>query len=546
MAPITIDQAIQIARQQRQSGRLAEAEKIYRQILRERPDHVDAIFLLGTLTAQMGRPDVGVELIRRAIQLKPNFSAAHTNLGAVLASMGQFEGAISAFGQVVRLKPGDADALVNLGNALHNSGRPGEAIPLYRQAIGLRPFQPATHYKLGRSLMEIKQFDEAVTELGTALKQSPQFYKAIYCLGWIMLTKGGTKEALVHLRKACELGSHDPQAHLVLATALEADGQFQEWQACCTRWNQLHPNTFLARLYTARMLLAMGNEKLAWQMLFTANELVDPLAEKFSSKLWTGRDPAGQTILVYSDGVFGFGDSILLARFIPILKQRGANVILQCRLQLTALYESLRPDAIVDLEQTPPAFDWYAPLRTVAHRLGFEIDSIPNAVPYLAAPPDRVRLWADRIPSDKKKNVGLVWAGSEAMLRTQSVDIFAPLAQISGIRWFSLQKGPQSAQQPPAGMEWVDLTSEINDFADTGALVQQLDLVIGVDTATVHLAGALGKPVWIVLPLIRNFFWMMDGEHSRWYPTARLFRQMKMGDWETPIGQIVGELRKWA
>jgi Flp pilus assembly protein TadD len=545
MAPITIDQAIQIARQHHQSGRLAEAEKIYRRILRDRPDHPDALCLLGTVTAQMGRPEAGAEFLRRAIELRPNFAAAHSNLGTALATMGRFEGAISAFGQVVRLKPGDTDALVNLGNALQASGQPGEAIPLYRQAIGLKPFQPATHYDLGRALMEIKQFDEAAREFRATLEQSPLFYEASSCLGWIMLTKGQTKEALVHLHRACELRPQDSQTHMSLARALEADGQIEQWQACCTRWNQLHPNSFNARWYSARLQLAMGDEKLAWKTLLKANELVDPLAGKYGAKLWTGGDPAGQTILVYSDSVFGFGDSLMLARFIPVLKQRRANVIVQCRPQLTALYESLRADAVVDLEQVPPAFDWYAPLRTLPHRLGFEIDAIPNATPYLAAPPDRVRLWADRIPSDKKKNVGLVWAGSDATLRTQSVDVFAPLAQVPGIRWFSLQKGPESSQKPPEGMDWVDLTSEINDFTDTAALVEQLDLIIGVDTATVHLAGAMGKPVWIVLPLIRNFFWMMDGEYSRWYPTARLFRQRKMGDWETPIGGIAGELRKW-
>jgi hypothetical protein len=208
------------------------------------------------------------------------------------------------------------------------------------------------------------------------------------------------------------------------------------------------------------------------------------------------------------------------------------------------LYESLGVDEILDLDQIPE-FDLYVPLRTLPNRLGFELEGIPREVPYLKTPADRAARWAERVVRDGKKNVGLVWAGSDATLRSNSVNIFAPLARVSGVRWFSLQMGQESTQRPPAGMEWVDLTTEIQDFADTAAIMERLDLLITVDTSTAHLAGALGKPVWILLPRIRHFFWMMDGDRSSWYPTARLFGQEKMGDWETPVLRMAAELEKW-
>ncbi len=221
-------------------------------------------------------------------------------------------------------------------------------------------------------------------------------------------------------------------------------------------------------------------------------------------------------------------------------------MILECQAELSRLFEGLPGvDQMVVRGNPLPAFDSRISLFSLPRILGIRLENIPNAVPYLRAPRQDVERWRERIPRDGKRNIGLRWAGSaaEPRNRTREIGVFAPLAGIAGLRFYSLQKGPEGNQPPPEGLELIDHTADLNDFADTAALIENLDLVISVDTSVAHLAGAMGKPVWVLIPYLSDFRWLLNRSDSPWYPTMRLFRQELGGDWESVVAQMAQALR---
>lgn len=504
------DIRLKIADEHRQAGRLQEAAELYQQILQTEPNEPQALSGLAILCYMVGQLEPAAQLMGRAVAVDPNSPDKRLNYSAMLAAQGKIDEATIEVRRALVLKPQFPEAYVNLGNLLSERNHLDEAIAAFRQAVAFAP-----------------QFFEACSNLGTSL-----------------MNKGENQEALVYLRRAQALRPNDPTLLFNLAITLQDCGQFPESKICYERAIQLDPSSLAAHVNYAVVQYKMGNADLAWKTFFQAGEYCDPLAAKYPGKRWAGGNPAGKTILVHTDD--HFGDSLLLSRFAAILKQRGAKVILQCKPPLMALFESLKLDAIIPVNQDPPAFDAYAPLWALPFRMGFTLQTIPREMPYLLPPSERSARFAGRVPSDGKKNIGLVWAAGDSAMRSKSLELFAPLAEIPGTRFFSLQKGPESAQKPPARMELIDYTAELTDFADTAALIQQLDLVITVDTAVAHVAGALGKPVWILIPLRCSFLWAISGSDTPWYPTMRLFRQEKLGDWTIPIQGMAKALRDFA
>ena len=314
-------------------------------------------------------------------------------------------------------------------------------------------------------------------------------------------------EAIAALEKVCALQPDDAEARFDLALALLRDGDFARgWKEF--EWRLRHPHLNLAR--------------------------------DFTQPQWRGQDIAGQTILLHAQG--GFGDVLQFVRYAPLVAQRGAKVLLECKAELVSLLQSVKGvQAVISRGQALPPFDWHSPLPSLPLAFGTSLETIPADVPYLSPPPPAQALWKQRVGEGPSFKIGLVWAGRS--FQSNHLQIFAPLGKIPGVRFFSLQKGPQSVQQPPAGMDLKDFTADLRDFADTAALIQQMDLVIGVDTAVVHLAGALAKPVWVLIPCRSDFRWLLDRCDSPWYPTMRLFRQIRPGDWDTPTAQMAAALR---
>jgi hypothetical protein len=297
------------------------------------------------------------------------------------------------------------------------------------------------------------------------------------------------------------------------------------------------------------ILLTVGDFKNGWEEFewrLRAPEL--GFHRGFSQPQWDGSNFPGKTLLLHAEG--GFGDAIHFVRYVPLVSQRGGTIVLECRPELASLMTQVPGiQRVIPKGETLPAFDFHIPLQSLPRIFQTTLETIPASVPYLGALEVKARYWQDRVraaPGPKLK-VGLVWAGSNTNSpedqRSRSLETFAPLASIPGIQFYSLQKGPEAVQPVPEGLSLVSYADELRDFTDTAGLVANLDLVISVDTSVVHLAGAMAKPVWTLVPAKCDFRWLLGREDSPWYPTVRLFRQKKGDKWNVVVGKIAEELR---
>ena len=264
--------------------------------------------------------------------------------------------------------------------------------------------------------------------------------------------------------------------------------------------------------------------------------------------LWDGEDPAGRRILVHAEQ--GFGDTLQFCRYLPLLAKRGADVVFECPRALKRLVATVDPGVtVVAAGEALPGADFHVPLMTLPLRFGTELESIPADTPYLFADPKGAREWADRLGAGPEPRVGIAWRGSAGFkrdrIRSPGLTTLRPLFDLEGIRFFSLQKDGGAAELAESGLEdsLVDITADWSDFAESAAAFAGLDLIIAPDTAAAHLAGALGRPVWVLLPRVAEWRWLERREDSPWYPTARLFRQSNAGDWDEVVARAATELR---
>ena len=339
-------------------------------------------------------------------------------------------------------------------------------------------------------------------------------------------------------QRALPLQPDHPEIRLNLGSSYFAAGEMDQAIDCFEKLCASHPQNAEAHWNLSLVLLRTGDYARGWKEFEWRLRMPQfGLTRVFAQPQWMGQDVRGKTVLLFTEG--GFGDALHFIRYAPAVAGRGARVLLECQPDLVALFESVPGiSAIIPRGQPLPDFDWQVSLQSLPAAFGTTLATVPASVPYLSAPPQRLAAWRQRLSSDASFKVGLVWAGSGKLFRSNRVDVFAALADVSGVTFYSLQKGPPSSQNPPAGMNWIDFTAELEDFADTAALVQQLDLVISVDTSVAHLAGALAKPVWVLLPVMSDFRWLVGRSDSPWYPTMRAFYQTTIGDWQEPVGRM--------
>ena len=584
MAQLTIQHVFDLALQHHHAGRLQEAERLYRQILARQPEHAVAMHHLGLIAHQVGRNDEAVELIRRAIALSPNYAEAHSNLGIALADKGHLDEAIAAFRQAIALRPNFAGAHSNLGNALKDNGHRDEAIAAYRLAIALKPNYAEAHNNLGNALKDKGQRDEAIAayrlaialnpnhaeahnNLGNALADRGQRDEAIAAyrlaialnpnlaevhnnLGNALRYQGQLDEAIASFRQAIALKSTLAEVHNNLGAALRDQGQLHEAIAAYRRAIALNPNhaeahSNLAIALLSRMDFQQGWEEYEWR--WKCKDFPAPL-RNFTQPQWDGRPLEGRTLLLYTEQ--GFGDAIQFIRYLPLVAQRGGRIIIACQAELERLFQTMAERCqIVAYGQPLPAFDLHCPLLSLPRVFGTTLANIPKIVPYLSPEPALVDAWSRTLGSaDGQLRVGLAWAGNPQFKadRTRSLNLqqLAPFAAARGVKFYSLQKGPagEQAKNPPPGLDWVDLGPELNHFADTAAVMSLMDLIVTTDTSVPHLAGALGRPVWVMLQFVPDFRWLLEREDSPWYPTMRLFRQNSRGDWDSVVKRVVEAL----
>jgi tetratricopeptide (TPR) repeat protein len=489
-------------------GRIVEAEALYRTILDADPLHVGALHHLGLIRAGQRRIDEALALIGTALALEPDSAAAHYNMGTILQTEKRDQDAIRHFERAVALRPDHVEALSNLGNSLQALNRWEKAVACYERALAVRPGHAETHNNLGAAYAALERRDDAIAQYRQAVAAKPDY-----------------AEARINLGKALRgLNLH-----------AEAIAEFEQALA-------LRPGDIEASRSQGMARLILGDFKTGWLQWRFARRGAIP------QPLWLGESAlAGRTILLYAEQ--GYGDTIHFARYIKLAAQRGARIVLEVQPALISLLGSLPGVAAVRaLGETLPPFDCYCPLLSLALAFGTELATIPAAVPYLAAPTGKA---ATRDASGAYR-VGLTWSGNPSHLndRNRSIPLqyLRPLLDRPGIEFIALQKevrdSDAEALKPFANVTIV--SEDLTDFAATAEILASLDLVISVDTAMAHLAGALGKNVWILLPFSPDWRWLLERSNSPWYPSARLFRQKAPGDWASVIAEVERELERVA
>lgn len=537
------------------AGNIGAAAALYGQVLALEPRHFDALHLSGVIALQRNDPAKAVDLISKAIKADKKQQVAFSNRAAAYLALDNPKAALT-----------DLD-----------------------QAVALSPNQPEAHYNRAKALMALSRGDEALKAFDHALALNPGYVDAHVTRGTLFAEQGDHAEALACAERALALDDRKFEAHFNRAHALAALGQEaaaiagyttalalqpMHVQALNNRGNvQQHLNRYEAALADyvraveidpayprpyvngALCLFALGRFAEAWPVYewrFQTPELA-PIVQGVQEPRWNGEPLAGKSILLL--GEQGLGDILHFSRYAPILAQMGAAVRLKVPASLVGLLSGLNGVAAVFDETPQPAADFYCPLLSVPLALG--ATTIPNA-PFLRADAEKATAWTARLALRGGLKIGLVWAGSAqknlpstlsmGALRSLPLTAFAPLAKFRGITWVSLQKGEQRDELAAAqtdgwsGPDILDMTDDIKDFADTAALVANLDLVISCDTSVVHLAGGMGKPVWILNRAHGCWRYPVGRNDSPWYPTARVFHQANPGDWDAVISAVAAAL----
>jgi tetratricopeptide (TPR) repeat protein len=559
-------------------GRLEEAVRSFEQAIRLDPASLEAHVNLGNALQDLGRPAGAVEHYRRALEMDPRRAEVYNNLGNALTALGRYDEALTAFRQALQLRPDYAEAYSNRATALKRIGRLEEAEDSLRQAIRLRPGLAAAHSNLAAVLIARHCYAEAESCCREALRLDPKSSEAHANLSAIAWTARRYSEAEREARLALDLNPADPVSWNNLGNALQEQDRVSDAIQCYRRALEIDPhyaeayanlgNSLAARLALTEALDCYGqalridpehvnahwNRSLAlllrgefaagWKEYEWRWRKPEYSKRRFSRPRWRGEDPAGKTILIHAEQ--GLGDTIQFVRYLPMVRDLGARVILECQAALIPLFRGFPGcGEMIPAQSALPDYDLHAPLLSLPALLGTTLESVPAAIPYLNPPAESVALWARRLAGYPGLKVGVVWAGNpdhpNDHKRSMPVECLAPLAGLSGITLLSLQCGRPPA---PSHLRLAPLGPEVADLAEEAARIRNLDLLITVDSMPAHLAGAIGAPVWTLLAYVPDFRWMLDRADTPWYPTMRLFRQPEPGDWASVIGQVCRRLQE--
>ena len=577
-----------------QQSRFAEAERIYREVLQQEPTYFEALHLLGVVALQTAKAQESVELISKAIVLNPGLAAAHCNLGSALIALKRFTDAVECLDKAIALEPGLVEAhsnraaalnalmqyqeaLVscdkaialksdhpeahnNRADALINLGRYEEALKSCDTAVALRPNLPEMHNNRGRALNALTRHEEAIASYARAIALKPDYAEAYNNCGSALYNLGRPEHALVSYDRAIALRPEYAEAHSNRGTALGLLNRHEEALASYNKAIAIGPNYVNAHFNKSLCLLAMGRFDEGWALYEWRKRKASAIAARaFSQPLWLGaEDIAGKTILLYEEQ--GLGDTIQFCRYAPLAAELGARVILEVPPALTNLLATLEGVAqIVPSGTTPPDFDFRCPLLSLPLAFRTQLSSVPSTTPYLRANLEKSLAWNKKLGEKKGKvRVGLVWSGG---FRSNQPDTWAvnkrrniPLTKLAPLKhldveFYSLQKGQPGESELTElrrekwdGPNIIDFTSDLHDFSDTAALIDNLDLVITVDTSTAHLAGALGKRVWILNRYDSCWRWLLGRTDSPWYRTATLYKQEVAGNWDGVVQRVNADL----
>jgi tetratricopeptide (TPR) repeat protein len=507
--PGNIQLYLGLARVLIQDGRTPAAVTILKQALEIMPDAAEGWALLGGALNLSGQDALAAEALQQAVYHDPGRAAFHFDLGLVLCRLGDLEKSEAAYRRALQINSRFPEALNNLGNLLRRRNAAVEAAACFRRALICRPDYADAKYNLGLALQSLDRLDDAEACYRSVLDAVPEHHAASNNYANVLMGLGRVHEALSRYEHAVRLAPANREYRVNTGMAQLLQGDFREG------W----------RNYGSRVAPSVS-----------------------AARLWTGQTLKESSILLLSEQ--GLGDTIQFIRYARHLRHAGASVRALCPAPLVEILRTATGlEHVIPDDQAPPSCDWYAPLLHLPEMFRTRVETIPDHVPYLFADPDRVRAWGAslRIPENHLR-VGIAWRGGPDHWndRNRSMDpsCLAALAGLSATAFVSLQKGfPAGPEKGRESLAFTPLPRELTDFADTAALMIHLDLIISVDTSVAHLAGALGLPTWVLLPFAPDWRWMLDRNDSPWYPTMRLFRQQRRGDW-LPVLEKVREALK--
>ncbi len=579
MTPGQAQTLLQQAQAYQHTGRLLEAFATCKSVLKSRPRDFNANYFMAILHAQQGEMDGAIRFFKSAVKINPDFLDARYNLAYALNLigmhqeavghyekilktnpqhlnsrinyantlnlLGRYSDALASYGELIRLIPNSAPAYANRGHVLKQLKRLDEAIGDCDRAISLEPGYAEAHFNRGATLHELKRFEDAVESYDQAIKLKPAYSDAYFNRGVTLHELRRFDAAIESYEQAIQLKPDYAEAYFNRGSTLHELKRFDEALESYDKASSFNPNDNRVLFARSSVSLLRGNFQVGWREYEgRATNQSRAGNRALRRPRWLGdADIAGKTILVHCEQ--GLGDTIQFARYVKPLRQKGARVLFAPQPCLKELMGSLGDVDLVDVEDRDLRFDYHCPLLSLPLAFKTDHDSIPVQIPYLFAGPQGAKDWADKIGGHGFK-IGICWQGATTKMdagRSFHVREFLPLSQIPGVRLISLHKGEGEAQllTLPDGVVQMlgrDFDAGPNAFLDTAAVMEGLDLIVTSDTAIAHLAGALGRPTWVALQYVPDWRWLLDRNDSPWYPTMRLFRQQRLGDWEGVFSEI--------
>ncbi|MBW1783334.1 MAG: tetratricopeptide repeat protein [Deltaproteobacteria bacterium] len=521
LGPASCDLYYNIGNVLKQQGHLRDAIASYVQAIELKKDMFDAYYNMGNSFHALGELSKALACYTKALEIEPGHMAASHNASLTLKALGRSEDAIACYRNALRFHPDAAEIHYNMGNVYKEQGRFQNAISSYLKAIDLKPQMVEAHYNLGNALKESRDLDEAISCYERVLKMAPDHFGALNNMGLAYRDLGQIDRAVEMYDQALKLRPD----HVEI------------------RWNR------------ALAVLLQGDLSQGWneyEVRFQRDDLMTTYPRRFDKPVWNGSPFKGKTLLVHHEQ--GFGDTIQFVRYLPMVKARGGTVILEVHESLHHLCRDLPG---VDQLISPPftqeldvSFDHYIPLLSLPRIFNTTLETIPADIPYLYADHEIKESWRERLDGTHLA-IGLVWAGNPGHKddhnRSCPLDLFEPLSRIPGVTIYGLQKDGCDPSRPLLqSLGITNLGESLKDFSVTAGVIANLDLIISVDTAVAHLGGAMGKPVWLLLPFVPDWRWLMKGDDTPWYPTMRLYRQKRPGDWQEVIGRVTVGVRTMA
>ena len=543
-AALYLDQAMTLIRQ----GQAEAALDSFDLALQLEPSHPPGHYNKGTLLVMLGRHADALICFDQALNLRPDFAEAHLAKGNAYKALERYDEALAAYDLALAIRPDHAAAHYNKGVVLDVLERLQEALACLDLAISLRPDYALAHNNKSAVLNKLDRYAEALLSSENALSHKFDYPEAHTNKSMALIHLNRYEEALLSSEQAINLKPNYPAAHLNKGMALDKLGRCSQALACYRHSREQQTDYVNGHWNEALSLLKFGHYAEGFAKYEWRWRLREHLAdrEKFAGfTLWLGEpDLAGKTILLCSEQ--GLGDTLQFCRYAIAVAAQGATILLAVQAPLKTLLATLPGiHAVYSDNDELPGFDCYCPLASLPLAFQTRLDSIPNQLPYLSGEAGKVAAWQAQLGAKSKPRIGLVWSGNIKPDPNRSIPLATLCTQLSAdLQFISLQKElrPNDQEALAQNPQLQFFGDQLHDFSDTAALIELMDLVISIDTSVAHLAGAMGKPVWLLLPFNADWRWLLERDDSPWYPTMRLFRQPAFGDWDSVLAQVRVEL----